>query len=157
MLHSALLCVIFSQAAAAAMCRLYPLSTRNESLHTFGFLFTWNLKKRMKTARIRIPALLLFLTHNQHCRTSACLHLTSPSSFFTSTPLSTTAFTETASERAAKCASLLHFTPLNFGLELLSRPRQEQRVHFSSNHRTLHTFIPSLSARLHLVSILGCL
>lgn len=77
--------------------------------------------------------------------------------FFHVDSLSTTAFTETASERAAKCASLLHFTPLNFGLELLSRPRQEQRVHFSSNHRTLHTFIPSLSARLHLVSILGCL
>lgn len=66
---------------------------------------------------------------------------TSPSSFFTLTPLSTTAFTEAASERAAKCASPLHFTPLNFGLELLSLPRQEQRVHFSSNHRTLHTFI----------------
>lgn len=30
---------------------IYPLSTRNESLHNFGFLFTWNLQKK-KTAVI---------------------------------------------------------------------------------------------------------
>lgn len=70
----------------------YPLSTRKESLHTFGFLFTWNLQQEKKnqthvrwTFQLLLLALLLLHVqrswlHFKPLRNN-CLHLVSFKSF----------------------------------------------------------------------------
>lgn len=129
-------------AAAVGTC-IYPLSTRNESLHTFAFLLTWNLKNR---EWVQLFFLQDFTCHFFFSSSSRPCHHLHPPSFllFIFAPAAAIQQEKEELSEAALVPMSFHIIKLEWDEKLKRRllccsssACTEQWVHFSSHHKLL--------------------